>query len=421
MGLLPATQPVPLSLTIAAIWLTNAPAAVMACYALAAITIWKSISQKQWQPILNSSVSLILGLGLASFYIVPAAYERRWVDITRAIGPGMRIQDSFLFGHTGESFHDQVLRTASLIFVTMIVAIYISVWIAWKRKTAPSLLLPLSVTAAVLFALQLPWSDFIWRLAPELKFLQFPWRWTLALSIVFALSLGAAVATRPTRPAEAKFRLHAAAILIAAIAAVSLGCWLFWQPCDEEDVVSAQVAVFQAGTGIRRHRRIHPHRRRQLPHPARPAANPRLLDAADAEIAVTDPNPDDRKSGLRSKRQDHVAANIKIEQWLPEQKALTISHAIPRIRRPPPHGLPSLASPRQRNSVLNRPRRDDGLMTIPVPAGTTHIEIKYAATPDVWWGRGLSTASLLTLLALALASQIRRQLFKMNEMPANLI
>ena len=30
----------PLALTIAAIWLTNAPAAVMACYALAAITIW---------------------------------------------------------------------------------------------------------------------------------------------------------------------------------------------------------------------------------------------------------------------------------------------------------------------------------------------------------------------------------------------
>ena len=48
-------------------------------------------------------------------------------------------------------------------------------------------------------------------------------------------------------------------------------------------------------------------------------------------------------------------------------------------------------------------------MTIPLPTGTTHIEIKYAATPDVWWGRGLSIASLLTLLALALASQKRRE------------
>ncbi len=120
----PLAITIPLALTIAAIWLTNAPAAVMACYTLAAITLWKSLTEKRWQPILNSAISLILGLGLASFYIVPAAYERRWVDITRAIGPGMRIQDSFLFAHTGESFHDQVLRTASLIFVTMLVTIY---------------------------------------------------------------------------------------------------------------------------------------------------------------------------------------------------------------------------------------------------------------------------------------------------------
>ena len=222
----------------------------MACYTLAAITIWRSISQKHWQPIFNSATSLILGLGLASFYIVPAAYERRWVDIARAIGPGMRIEDSFLFAHTGESFHDQVLHAASLIFVTMIVAIYILVWTTWRRKTAQNLLLPLFVTAAVLFALQLPWSNVIWRIAPELKFLQFPWRWTLVLSIVFALSLGAAAIMRPTRPTGPKFRIHAAAILIASIAAVSLGSWLFWQPCDEEDVVSAQVAVFQAGAGF---------------------------------------------------------------------------------------------------------------------------------------------------------------------------
>jgi hypothetical protein len=399
---------IPLTLTIAAIWLTNAPAAVMSCYALAAITIWKSISQKQWQLILNSSAALILGLGLASFYIVPAAYERRWVDITRAIGPGMRIQDSFLFAHTGESFHDQVLRAASLIFVTMTVAIYISVWTAWKRKTAPSLLLPLSVTAAVLFALQLPWSDYIWRFAPELRFLQFPWRWTLALSIVFALSLGSAVATRPTRPAEAKFRLHAAAILIVAIAPVSLGCWLFWQPCDEEDVVSAQVAVFQAGTGFEGTDEYTPiGADNSLIQQGLPKL--RLLDAADAEVAVTDTNQDDGNPVYVPSDKDHRPIQVKIEQWLPDQKALTITTKSPGYAVLRLMDYPAWQVFASGTRVLNRPRRDDGLMTIAVPAGTTHIEIKYAATPDVWCGRGLSIASLLTLLTLALVSQIRRQ------------
>ena len=399
---------IPLALTIAAIWLTNAPAAVIACYTLAAITTWKSISRKQWQPILNSTISLILGLGLASFYIVPAAYERRWVDITRAIGPGMRIQDSFLFAHTGESFHDQVLHAASLIFVTMIVAIYIFVWTTWKRKTAQSLLLPLSVTAAVLFALQLPWSRFFWRIAPELKFLQFPWRWTLVLSIVFALSLSAAVATRSTRPPEPRFRIHAAAILIAAIAAVLLGSWLFWQPCDEEDVVSAQVAVFQAGTGFEGTDEYTPiGADNSLIQQGLPKL--RLLDAADAEVAVTDTNQDAANPAYVPSDKDHLPIQAKIERWLPEHKTVTLTtqspgFAVLRLMDYPAWQVLTNGTP-----VLNRPHRDDGLMTIPVQTGATRIDIKYSATPDVWWGRGLSVASLFTLLALSLTGRKRRQ------------
>ncbi len=400
---------VPLALTIAAIWLTNAPAAVMACYALAAITIWVSVRQKQWTPILNSAISLILGLGLASFYIVPAAYERRWVDIARAIGPGMRIQDSFLFGHTGESFHDQVLRAASLIFVTMLVAIYILVWTAWKRKSAKSLLLPLSVTAAALFALQLPWSGIIWRFAPELKYLQFPWRWTLVLSIIFGLSLGAAAATRPTWPAEPKFRIHRAAILLLAVAAVSLGTWLFWQSCDEEDVVSAQVNVFQAGTGFEGTDEYTPIGadntliQQDLPQI-------RVLKAAEAETAPSPATEDQSNPTYAPTPQDQIAADIKLEQWLPEHQTFSITTQAPGFAVLRLMDYPAWQVRANGTQVLYRPRRDDGLMTIPVqPGRPTHVEVKYAATPDVWWGRGLSIASLVALLGLVLAGQKRRE------------
>ena len=36
----------------------------------------------------------------------------------------------------------------------------------------------------VILLLQLPLSDVIWKHAPHLKFLQFPWRWLMALSVV---------------------------------------------------------------------------------------------------------------------------------------------------------------------------------------------------------------------------------------------
>ena len=66
-------------------------------------------------PALRAAGGMALGLGLAAFYIVPAAFEQRWVQIDRAITPGMRVEDSFLFAHTANAFHDQVLRTASWI------------------------------------------------------------------------------------------------------------------------------------------------------------------------------------------------------------------------------------------------------------------------------------------------------------------
>ncbi len=404
----PTANLIPLALTIAAIWLTNAPAAVMACYTLAAITIWKSLSQRHWQPILNSAIGLILGLGLASFYIVPAAYERRWVDIDRAIGPGMRIEESFLFGHTGESFHDQVLHTASLIFVTMLVAIYIFVWTTWKRKTAQNLLLPLSVTVAVLFALQLPWSNFIWRFAPELKFLQFPWRWTLVLSIAFALSLGAAAIMRPTRPTEPRLRVHAAAILLAAIAAVLLGTRLFWQPCDEEDVVSAQVAVFQAGTGFEGTDEYTPiNADNSLIQQGLPQI--RALNAAEAQTAPSSATEDQNNPTYAPTPQDEIAANIKVEQWLSESKTFTIATRSPSFAVLRLMDYPSWQVRANGRPIEAHPHRDDGLMTIPIPTGTDRIDIKYAAPPDVWWGRGLSIASLFALLALAVLRRKRRQ------------
>ena len=405
----PLQNVLPLALAIAAIWLTNAPAAVMACYALAAITVWMSISSKHWRPIFNSAISLILGLGLASFYIIPAAYERRWVDIARAIGPGMRIEDSFLFGHTGESFHDTVLRTASWIFVTMLATIAVAASIFRKRKTVPGLLLPLSVTAITLFALQLRWSDFIWRIAPELKFLQFPWRCSLALSIVFALALGAAMTGRSPETAEKNFRFHATAILLAAIAAVSLGSKLFWQRCDDEDIVSAQVAAFQSSAGFEGTDEYTPlGADNSIIQQGLPEV--RILNSADAETAPDPTTEDQNNPTYTPSPQDHIGADMKVDQWQPERQNFTIRSQAPGFAVLRLMNYPAWQVHVNGAITTTRPHRDDGLMSIPIQTGLTRIEITYATTPDVWYGRTLSAASLLALLAIAFRTRRRNQL-----------
>ncbi len=140
-----AVRPLPpiaaLSATIAGIWLMNAPSGVMACYALLWIALLRLVSERSWRAPLRMAAATAIGLTLAGFYLVPAAHQERWVEIARAIGPDMRFQDSFLFHHTGEPFHDTVLHTASMLACILLAVAFASIlfWRDALRSAATAL------------------------------------------------------------------------------------------------------------------------------------------------------------------------------------------------------------------------------------------------------------------------------------------
>ena len=51
--------------------------------------------------------SLGLGLALAAFYVVPAIYEQKWVEIAQVLSPGVRPQDNFLFTTINDPDHNR--------------------------------------------------------------------------------------------------------------------------------------------------------------------------------------------------------------------------------------------------------------------------------------------------------------------------
>jgi hypothetical protein len=405
----PLSTTIPLALSIAAIWLTNAPAAVMASYTVAAITLGIAVRRRRWKAVLPVAASFAIGLGLTGFYLVPAAYERRWVDIARAIGPGMRFSDSFLFEGTGQSYHDQVLRTASWIFIAMLFAIAVSGWIVWKRRALRRMLLPLFASATVLLALQLPLSSLLWELAPELQFLQFPWRWSLVLSIVLAISLGLAVRTPAGSQRMNSFALQICLTLTAAIAMVAIATHIFWQFCDDEDAISAQLALFHSGAGFEgTDEYTATGADNSLIQQGLPAVrvlrNPRAETAQPVESSAADQeNPTYAASA-----QDQLPANLSVEIWRPETKSFTVTAQTPAYAVLRLMDWPAWRVRVNGTVIDSRPHREDGLMAIPVRTGATRIEIAYRATPDVILGRGLSVVSLFALLTLAAASRKRR-------------
>ena len=238
-------RPVPLGIAIALLWLTNAPAAVVSCYSLAMLVALRLCFEKKDRlRLLRDSIGgTALGLALAAFYILPAAWERRFVEIKMAVLPAMRPWQNFLFGHTGQPAHLLVLHQASFaascILVMTLVCIATALYQKKNHKQTLWLLLPLSLT--ILFLLT-PLSSPIWHYAPQLIYLQFPWRFIAMAEAVCALSLALALPRR--------FKLTPLFALLLAAALGLIGAHLYRQPCHDDDSVAAVRSAMQEHRGI---------------------------------------------------------------------------------------------------------------------------------------------------------------------------
>jgi hypothetical protein len=382
-----------LGLSVAALWLTNSPAAVMGSYMLAVLSLGMWIAAGKAWPAWRALGGVALGLGLAAFYIVPAAFEQRWVQIGRAIIPGMRVEDSFLFAHTANAFHDQVLRTASWIFIAELALTSMAAFLAWKKPADGRARIALTALVPIILLLQLPISRVIWQYTPHLKFLQFPWRWLLALSIVGCV-LAAMVFQKPR---------WWAAVLIAAMAIG--GSLLFFQPCDDEDAVAAQVAAFRLGQGTEGTDEYTPvgadNASIQQHLPLARVLRTAQDDTADS---TNGDNPEWRAGDPGS-----MVAKVNVQRWNAEHWRVSVvtpgaGYAVLRLM-----DYPSWRVTVDGKQELSRPAREDGLMAVPVPAGSHWIEVQWTATRDVVAGREVSAFALLALVVVARLERRKRR------------
>jgi hypothetical protein len=393
-----------IAIPVALLWITNAPAAVMSCYALALLTtirlatnpgaprldseMWASPDRATAPPALphstnppvqtrlqqarNTLAGTALGLGLASFYIVPAAYERRYVQIAMALIPGMRIQDNFLFHHTGDIPHDQVLHTASVIALTLIaatIAALITLRLTSKPSTTQRLFLPLAILTLAITLLLTPITAPIWKHAPELAFLQFPWRLLAILAAVLSLAIALALRSVNLKPA-----LTTAMALSVAAALTYPAYTIFHQPCDPEDTVSARLSLFHSNRGSEPTDEYTPS----------PADNDALAQANPPYWLSPDPDAKPPADTTPGSAPTHLSLNSPIPQTL-----------ILNLRDYPAWRITVNGSP---ITARNRDQRDDGLIALHLPTGPSTIAIVYAQTRDQTLGDAITLISLALLL-----------------------
>ncbi|MBV8514667.1 MAG: hypothetical protein JO260_05150, partial [Acidobacteria bacterium] len=197
------------SAMFAAVWLSNAPAGVMATYSITLFFAWMAFRARAFGPLVRGFAGMALGFAITSFYLLPAAYEQKWVNITQALSKGLLPAENFLYTATNDPEHTFFNWIASTTAIVLIVLTGFAALAARKdpdvvaangRQFMPcglpdSAWQPMLLLAGVASFLMVRPAAIFWNLLPKLKFVQFPWRWMSIVGVVFAFFL-AAVAAR---------------------------------------------------------------------------------------------------------------------------------------------------------------------------------------------------------------------------------
>lgn len=362
---------VPLALALAAAWLTNAPAAVMAHYSLALLLVIYAWQRRSPRLLLVGGVAVALGALLAAFYLLPAIYEQRWINIAAAVSAGSRPGDNFLFIHTSDADHDAFNRIISWVAILEMTMVLVGAWATRKwRETDRQLWNALLGSAVACSVLMFPVSAVLWRVLPKMQFMQFPWRWLLCLSLIFSIFVTAGMRRWWWRGA-----VCAISILLIVMA------WHRIQPPwwdnaadlrEMQDNMSDRIGY--EGTD------------EYTPSGADPAG----IDKNKGARNVTAAGP--ARAAIRLSRWDAEAKMFTAEMSAPDQLALHLFH------------YPAWQA-EVNGRVVETASTDAGQMLVPVEAGMNRVQINFVRT----WDRAVGGwISLLTVMAVTLWSWLAR-------------
>ncbi|HUL17406.1 MAG TPA: 6-pyruvoyl-tetrahydropterin synthase-related protein [Terriglobales bacterium] len=364
------------ALALAGVWLANAPAGVIATYAVTFVFAWAAYNQRSWLPLARGAGGLALGLGLCAFYLIPAAFEERWVNIGQALSSGLAPADNFLFTNINDPDHNAFNFLASSVALLLMFMIFCAILAGWHRlrsasgdltrRAAPAAWQALLALAALSALLMCPFTLPLWKALPELRFVQFPWRWMSILALAFSVFCAVALVRRR--------RLWIWACIIFLLlggAGTYLGTTGWW---DEGDFPSVQDAITQ-GQGFEGTDEYDPRGDDHLDLPQnQPQA--KLLPANPAANSQPD-------------------AKFHVERWTAEDRRITVD-----ARQPVRLAIRLLDYPAWR-VTLNGKRVEaihEGTtraMYLALEPGTSHVEIRFARTPDRIVGGYASLAALL--------------------------
>jgi hypothetical protein len=354
---------VPLSLLLAAGWLTNLPSAVMMNYTVGVVALLFAVRRRSFAVLAYVGLAVILGAMLAGFYLLPAYHQQSWVNIEQVLGPGVRPLDNFLFTKTADPDHNHFNLLVSIVAVSQF--LILALVFAFSRTVRRHKLWPVLLAWTILcIALMLRPTYFLWEHLPELRFVQLPWRWLLCLNVSFALAIAMGVR-----------RWWWRGMLYGAILAVVLVLWHKVQVPWWDTAADIQEMLDNQQDGIGN-------------------------EGADEYVPVgADPYDIDQKAPLVAFR-GNGDAKISIQEWNPEKRAIVANASAPGKLVLRLFNYPLWKVEVNGHSVQTEIAPQTGQMILPITAGENRVHIIFADGRDRKVGLILSAIAFIFLVFL---------------------
>jgi hypothetical protein len=361
----------------AMVWLSNAPAGVIASYSIALLTAWAAITQRSLRIALRGGSGLALGLSLTGFYLLPAAYEQRWVNIGQALSSGLLPWQNFLFTAIEDVEHTWFNWIASMCALALVLLLGIAALLSGRlgkrgEKSAGSrrMWIALLLVGAAATVLMMRFTLPLWNYLPKLRFVQFPWRWMSIVALIFAC-FAAAVCER---------RRGWLLFVLMTVLSVPLGHFLVSNAWWDTDEMPTQYAAIDRGIGF----------------DGTDEYDPRGDDHSDLPVGapLVKILPESKDGGGAPSAQAHVV------EWKTEKKEIRVD-----AKEDARVALRILNYPAWRVEVNGRTiapeRMDDfNVMVIPVERGSSVIRVWFSRTVDRTVGIALSAIAMMVAMGL---------------------
>jgi len=334
---------------------------VMVNYSLALLVVVMAVRQKSVRPLFYGTAAALIGICLAAFYVLPAAYEEKWVNISQVLSPGVQPADNFLFTKISDADHNHFNLLVSLVAAGEIAWIASAIWFSRKRERGSGLWTVLVVWGSAAVLVMFSITSLLWNHLPQLKFVQLPWRWLLCLNValVFLVVL-------------AWQRSWAQVLGYLALMGILVLVWHRVQPpwWDHTVDVEKMHMAMLSGDGY---------------------------EGSDEYVPINadayDIDPKARKATLDGPGR----AQIRIEKWGAEEKEFSAHVTEPTQLALRLFNYPAWRVEVNGHVVSAETHEDTGQMIVPVTAGENDVQVRFVRTWDRTFGGLISVLAAFSV------------------------